>query len=241
MDKLKYKYSNLFDGFAVLPAETLDVDAQYLREWLECGKNADMKYMEAFPRHDLNQILPGAKSVIVVAKSYRNNQRTPGRALYACGADYHKTLKKLLWNLARDLTELYPSANFRAVVDTAPALEKAWAVRGGLGFRGRNSLVVNPKLGSYFNIGLLVSDVELPIVYSEKSSDSGDLPTSCGACRLCIDSCPMCAIGDNSTVDARLCISYHTVERARFEGRSISMCGWDYGCDECQIVCPFNG
>ena len=235
MDRLKYKYNILFDTFAVLPAEPLEIDAEHLQQWLESGKNAGMKYMETFPRHDLNQILQGAKSVIVVAKSYRENLKIPGRALYACGKDYHKTLKKSLWDLARDMSEIYPEANFRAVVDTAPALEKAWAVRGKIGFRGRNSLVVNPNFGSYFNIGLLVTDIELPTMYADTVVDAG-----CGDCRLCIDGCPMGAICEDNTVDARLCISYHTVERARFEKRDISMSGWDYGCDECQIACPYN-
>lgn len=233
MSELRHKIGILFDIFAVLPAEPLETDKVNLQNWLDAGKNADMQYMAAFPRHDLNQILPGAKSVIVVGKSYRHNERVLGRALYACGVDYHKSLKKSLWSLAKELSESYPTANFRAVVDTAPALEKAWAVMGGLGFRGRNSLVINPNIGSYFNIGLLVTDVELEEIRFEFEGD-------CGDCRACIDSCPMGAISEDMTVDSRKCISYHTVERSRFEGRNISMCGWDYGCDECQFVCRYN-
>ena len=241
MNELKHKISNLFDIFAILPAEPLTVDELKLQKWLDDGKNADMQYMAAFPRHDLNQILIGAKSVIVVGKSYRHNSRVDGRALYACGSDYHKTIKKSLWNLAKDLSTSYPQANFRAVVDTAPALEKAWAIKGGLGFRGRNSLVVNPKLGSYFNIGLLVVDVELPCITSDLNSDiTSNVTNGCGDCRACIDACPMGAICEDSTVDARQCISYHTVERARFEKRDIEMCGWSYGCDECQEACKYN-
>ncbi len=233
MIELKHKIGILFDIFAVLPADILETDRHRLQNWLDAGKNADMHYMATFPRHDLNQILPGARSVIVVGKSYRHNERVMGRALYACGVDYHKSLKKSLWSLAKDLNISYPDANFRAVVDTAPALEKAWAIKGGLGFRGRNSLVINSDIGSYFNIGLLVTDIELPEI---KWVSEG----SCGDCRACIEACPMGAICEDSTIDARNCISYHTVERSRFEKCSISMCGWDYGCDECQQVCKYN-
>jgi len=164
--------------------------------------------------------LPGAKSVIVLGKAYEPSP-TSNLSSLAYGIDYHLTIRKMLETLAGQL-----NCNTYIMVDNGPLAERAFAVKAGLGFWGKNGMVISPKLGSYFNIGLLVVDTVLP--YSnpldEKCPDN---------CRLCIDACPNNAIG--RPMD---CASYHTQKKSAPSLKQ--MAGQLYGCDICQACCPFN-
>jgi epoxyqueuosine reductase len=139
----------------------------------------------------------------------------------------------MLAELAEKLKSYAPELRFRAFVDSAPVAEKSLAVRAGLGWIGRQSLVVNPKLGSMMHLGELVIDVAVD------EYDSPMQGVGCGSCRRCVEACPNQAILENRTIDTRRCISCRTIER---EGcaESITLDGWIFGCDACQSVCPFN-
>lgn len=154
-------------------------------------------------------------------------------ASYALARDYHTTIKELLSKLAEQLKTYSPLLRYRAFTDSAPLAEKSYAVRAGLGWIGRNSLLVTPNNGSMLHLGELVIDEEV---------DHYDMPmeaTGCGECRRCIEACPNNAILDNRTIDTRRCISCRTIEREA-EGEQVSLDGWIFGCDACQSVCPYN-
>jgi epoxyqueuosine reductase len=221
--------------------------ADEMRHWLEAGKHGSMDYLarNVEARLDPTRLLPGARSVIMVADLYasrEDNQDPPlppghGRiARYARGRDYHVVIKKRLHALADALRARFPDAGFRAFVDTAPILEREYAARAGLGWIGRHTLLIHPRLGSYMLLGGLLTTLELvPPAEQEVVTDH------CGTCTRCIDACPTRAITDRS-VDASRCISYLTIERrapisSEFHG---SIGSWLYGCDICQEVCPHN-
>ena len=147
--------------------------------------------------------------------------------------DYHLTIKEMLAKVAERLKEHYPTLRFRAFTDSAPLAEKSYAVRAGLGWIGRNSLLITPEHGSMLHLGELVISEEV---------DEYDTPTEdvgCGECRRCVEACPNGAILTNRTIDTRRCISCRTIEREA-EGESIELDGWIFGCDACQVVCPYN-
>lgn len=192
-------------------------------------------------RATLESILPGARSVIGVALNYNQpNPRVPGQPLiarYALGRDYHKVLRARLAQLGRRLDELTPDARHRPCVDSAPVLEREWANRSGLGWFGKNTMLINSRRGSWFFLGLLLTTLELE---PDEPAVGG-----CGTCRACIDACPTGAIvfeADRWQVDARRCISYLTIEhRGEIDSSLQPLIGdWTFGCDVCQEVCPFN-
>ena len=164
--------------------------------------------------------LATAKSVIVLGKAY-NPSPTSNLSSLAYGTDYHITIRKLLKKIATQL-----KCNAHIMVDSGPLAERAFAVKAGLGFWGKNGMVISPKLGSYFNIGLLIVDIVLPYsqAINEKCPDN---------CRLCLDACPNNAIG--KPMD---CASYHTQKKSTLSLKE--MAGQLYGCDVCQVCCPFN-
>jgi epoxyqueuosine reductase len=202
--------------------------------------NAGMTFLErdTEKRFDPSLLFPGTVSVIVAGLRYggEKNQTdgVPVLSRYSYGKDYHNVITEKLNLVLQFLKEKDPSTDGRAFVDSAAINEKSWAMEAGIGWQGRNSLVINEKAGSFFFIGILLVNTELE--YDERVTER------CGQCRLCVESCPTMAINDNRTIDARKCISYHTIENkgtvpavlsAKFRGRV-------FGCDICQEVCPWN-
>lgn len=231
-----------FDLVGVVRAEALIEEHNRFKEWLLCGNNSTLEYLErnVEKRFDASLLVEGSRSVIVCAVSYLSeygktvNEASPTKiASYALNRDYHLVIKRMLEAFAMRLKAYAPELRYRAFVDSAPLAEKSHARLAGLGWIGRQSLVVNPHFGSMMHLGELVVDVEF---------DGYDTPmegVGCGSCRRCVEACPNGAILDNRTIDARRCISCRTIEREA-EGESVPLHGWIFGCDVCQTVCPFN-
>lgn len=213
-----------------------------LLEWMSKGYAADMDWMvrrkDAYSHP--NGVLPGTQSVIAVGLNYHNgNETTPGCRVsrYAWGQeDYHTLLKKKLKQLCRQLRDLMPDAVTRPVVDTAPLLERDFARMAGLGWRGKNTMLINRGIGSWFFLGAILTTAEL-------SYDQPFETDHCGTCTKCLDACPTSAFPEPGVLNAERCISYLTIER---RNKSISeelmeqMGDWIFGCDICQDVCPWN-
>jgi len=218
-----------------------------LRDWIAAGKHGSMSYLaEHAPlREDPARVLEGARSAILVADLYAtrdHNTDTPLRpgegriARYARGRDYHDTLKKRLIGLADELRADFPDAGFRVFTDTAPVMERELAARAGLGWTGKHTLLIHPKVGSYFLLGGILTSLEL-----RPPAAQSVVTDHCGTCTRCIDACPTGAITPYS-VDARKCVSYLTIERREpvDPGLHGGFRDWLYGCDICQEVCPHN-
>jgi len=214
---------------------------EFFRQWLDAGKAGSMAYLaKRFDeRVDPSVYFPGVKSVICVAKNYytpleQNASPTAGKiARYALGDDYHEWIKDRLFLLADWLRQQVPGIETKCGVDTAPILEREIAARAGIGWVGKNTLVIHPQMGSWMFLGEVLCTLELPI--DDAAVDR------CGTCTRCIDACPTQAITPYEVNGAR-CISYLTIEHreaipAEFE-KPIG--DWLYGCDICQDVCPFN-
>lgn len=232
-------------GFASV--ETLANESELLQKWLSLGYDADMNWIERNyeKRKDVRLIMPDAKTVISLAYNYytpfEHESGIPKISRYAWGKDYHKIIKKKLKELAKFIDELrtsYTSQNTgvfktKYYVDDGPVMDKAWAVRAGIGWMGKHTNVIDPEHGSWFFLSEIITNLKLE-TYDEPIEDM------CGKCRLCIDACPTGAIVDDYQLDANLCISYQTIENHGEIPRSISLHGWVFGCDICQDVCPFN-
>lgn len=228
------------------PIEPLDDARRALAAWLEAGHHGEMAYMAAPARDDARALLPGAKSIIVVAMAYGGGRAEPARAgallpltglvaRYARGTDYHEVLKTRLRSLADRCAELCGRPILaRPCVDTAPLLEREAARRAGLGFVAKNTMLIAPGVGSHVLLGELLTDIEL--------TPGAPAKPACGACRACLDACPTRAFVDAYTLDARRCISYLTIELSGPIPRDLRpLVGrWVFGCDVCQDVCPFN-
>lgn len=222
-----------------------DSCADRLREYVGEGRNADMLYLARNMelRTDARLLVPGTKSIVSVALNYypRRKMSDGGLTLsyHAYGRDYHDVMKSrlraLLSRIAENSAARGTPLSGRAFCDTAPVAEKYWAWKAGIGFIGRNSLLVIPGKGSYFFLGELFLDDEADC-YSEP------LRPLCGNCRKCLEACPGRAITDNHGFDSRRCVSYLTVENrgALPCGAGKRMGGSIYGCDVCQKVCPHN-
>ena len=207
------------------------------RDWLGRGFAGGMDYManhEAL-RADPRQLLPEARSVIVAAARYPSDPEISAFSNYARGRDYHAVIRDKLEALARGLAErLDRPLHYRACVDSAPVLEREWAVRAGLGWIGRQGQLIHPTAGACLLLGELLVNVALP--------PAAPLPNRCGDCRRCVDVCPTRAIGEDRRVDARRCISYLTIEHdgeIPAELRPATR-GALFGCDRCTAVCPWN-
>lgn len=231
-----------FDLVGVVPVEPLTEERNRFEEWLLAGNHSSLAYLERNreKRFDASLLVEGAQSIVICAVSYLSPfsrgyaDGARGKvASYALARDYHLTIKEMLAELAERLKRVAPDLKFRAFTDSAPVAEKTLAVRAGFGWIGRQSLVVNPKLGTMMLLGELVIN-EAVDEYSEPMRDVG-----CGSCRKCVESCPNSAILDNRLIDTRRCISCRTIER-EWKGESINLDGWIFGCDACQSVCPFN-
>ena len=226
-------------GFA--NAEPVDDEvAQVVDHWTEMGFHADMGYMERnrHLRFDPTQLVPGCRTLIVVALNYYPKQPLPQKAYqiayYAYGKDYHRVVKDKLHQLLTYIKTLVPEVEGRAFCDTAPLLERYWAMKAGLGFIGRNRTLIIPDKGSYFFLGVLAVDVEL-------QEDTTDMPTSCCNCKRCLIACPTGALTADG-IDCRRCLSYLTIEhKGEFPDEMGEKLGNRiYGCDTCQRVCPHN-
>lgn len=230
-----------FDCCGISKAESLTEEAVRLREWLSAGNQGEMAYMNNHfeKRIDPRELLPGSKSIVSLLHNYYSavepdDPRAPQVAKYAYGKDYHRVIRKKLKALLAELRSEIGEVNGRGFVDSAPVAERSWAARAGLGWIGKNGMLINRESGSYFFIAELLLDIELKY--------DSPVPDLCADCRICIDACPTGAIVEPQVVDARRCISYLTIEYkgeipaplARKMGRQV------FGCDICQDVCPFN-
>ncbi len=227
-----------FDLVAIGPADPPE-HGPALRDWIEAGQAGTMGYIERRleERLDPRRVLPGARSVVCVALNYYQGEPADDSwrpvARYAWGRDYHDVIGPRLDRLAGHLAEA-AGARSRGYVDTGPVLERDLAARAGLGWIGKNTMLLNPGLGSWFFIGLLLTTAEL--------SHDRPLEDRCGSCRACLDACPTGAFVAPYVLDARRCISYLTIEhRGEIDpARRPGMAGWQFGCDVCQDVCPWN-
>ncbi len=243
-----------FDRCGVAKAETIE-RAAYLRAWLDGGRGGSMRYLQRYfeQRTDPRVLLEGARSVIVVALSYHqrppeapaDDNRPRGRvAMYAWGDDYHRIIRKKLHGVADALRREFEISNLRAAcdgaiatkvcVDTTPLLEREIAAVAGVGWIGKNTLVLDRRLGSYFFLGEIVTTLEI--------EPDEPTPDRCGTCTRCLEACPTQAFPAPYQMDASRCISYLTIERREPIGDEFppSMHDWIFGCDVCQQVCPYN-
>ena len=236
-------------GFQQVGVSDIDVGqhAQYLQRWLQNGYHADMHWMQqhAALREHPEQLHSGALRVISVRMDYLSDQdshliakvNAEGGAYiarYALGRDYHKWMRKRLALLAQKI-ETQAAHTHRAVVDSAPVLERAFAQKSGLGWIGKNTMLINSQAGSYFFLGEILTDLPLPLTAPQET-------THCGTCTACLDLCPTQAFVAPQQLDASRCISYLTIElrgsiplelRSKIGNRI-------FGCDDCQAVCPWN-
>jgi len=222
--------------------EQLNEEGIKLKSWLDEGRNADMKwiYNTFEKRKNPALIMEDIKSVVSLAYVYdtpvlhTENPDIPKISRYAWGSrDYHNVLKKKLKTICSDIESEFTGVKTRYYVDDGPVMDKAWAVRSGLGWLGKNTNVINKDFGSFFFIAIIFTNAKL-----EYDKPADDL---CGSCNLCINSCPTGAIYNDYKVDANLCISYQTIENKNDIPDSVDTQGWIFGCDVCQDVCPFNG
>ncbi len=223
------------------------------RRWLDNGYHGEMAWLErnVQRRTDPSVVVPGARSVVMVGRSYYIeeppaalwNDPARGRmARYAWGADYHDVLLPPLMELMQFVKAETPGAPAgRAYVDTGPVLERTWAADAGLGFIGKNGLLISPKHGSYVLLGGIITTAELD--YDQPATDDGATlgPGHCGQCRRCLNACPTHAFPAPYILNSNLCISYLTIEQKGSIPESLrgKMRNWIYGCDDCQTVCPW--
>jgi len=236
-----------FERCGIAPAVPI-ARADYVKNWLANGRAGTMDYMSRYFEMRLNpaEILEDSRSVIVVSLSYhqsppeslvaKSGKTVQGRiAKYAWGDDYHDVLKKKLFAIADELhATLEESFSTKICVDTAPLIERELAAASGIGWIGKNTLVLNQEQGSFFFLGVIVTTLEL--AYDEPVLDH------CGSCIACLDACPTDAFPAAYEMDASRCISYLTIEHRSDipEKLSTQMGDWLFGCDVCQDVCPFN-
>ncbi len=240
---IKQKAAELgFSACGITSVSRLSEQEQFLRNYLENNYNGTMNYMANHfdMRLDPTLLVPGARSVIVVLLNYfppqmQHGSQAPIVSKYAYGNDYHKIIKNKLKLLFEYINSEIGNCSGRYFTDSAPVLERVWAVKAGLGWIGKNGLLLNKKLGSFFFIGELIIDMELlPDKPFEKEY--------CGSCTQCINACPTKAFVAPYVLDARKCISYLTIELKESIPDQISpqLMRRIYGCDICQDVCPWN-
>ncbi len=226
-------------GFARVDAVDFSVQAHY-RQWLKAGNQAQMEYLANHLdlRDNPALLYPGARTVICVALNYYPAQQStsgnnPRFAYYAYGKDYHEVVREKLKQLAQFI-QPYSHDEGRICCDTAPMRERYWAAQAGLGFIGKNGLLIIRDRGSYFFLGELLTTLELP-------ADTSVMAT-CGNCTRCLDSCPTHALYSPGLLDARRCISCQTIENREAIAPEIAcrMGNRIYGCDTCQLCCPHN-
>lgn len=230
-----------FSFCGISKAEFLEEEAPKLEAWLKRGYQGKMNYLENHfdKRLDPTKLVPGAKSVVSLIYNYAPKEDIASNsdlkiAKYAYGEDYHTVVKDKLKEFLARIQKEVGDVQGRAFVDSAPVMERQWAAKSGLGWIGKNSLLLNKQMGSFFFLAELIIDLEL----------EPDAPVKdyCGTCTACIDACPTEAIVGNGVIDSNKCISYLTIELKEsipqeFKGK---MDSWIFGCDVCQDVCPWN-
>ena len=236
-----------FDYCGIARAEPLDEDARRLERWLNKGMHGSMQYMANHfdLRVDPCKLVPGARSVITLLLNYFPGREampepsegsSPRISKYAYGKDYHEVIRGKLNLLLQQMRASIGEVEGRGFVDSAPVLERSWAVRSGLGWIGKNGNLLHKQAGSFFFIATLIVDLELEY----------DVPFAgdyCGTCRKCIDACPTDAISEDKVVNGSQCISYFTIELKDLlipENMKGKFQDWLFGCDTCQDVCPWN-
>jgi epoxyqueuosine reductase len=231
-----------FDLVGFAKAEVLDEESDQLREWLDKGYQAGMKYMERNldKRKDIRLVFPEAESFISLGLNYYkpdaySKKEGKGKiSRYAWGKDYHFIIWDKLKILEKELRDIDPEFKSLSYVDTGPVMDKVWAKRTGIGWQGKHTNIIHPDKGSWFFIASIITNYEFR--YSDIITDH------CGSCTACIDACPTGAIIDEYVLDSNKCISYLTIENKgeipeAFKGK---FDGWIFGCDICQDVCPWN-
>jgi epoxyqueuosine reductase len=244
-EKIKQKALEIgFHKVGVARAEPLREEGERFKEWLARKHHADMLWMEREPEKRANPelIFAGARSMIVVALNYftpHEHEDAPEKgkvSRYAWGDDYHDVVKEKLRELLAWIKAENAEADGKICVDTAPVMDKAWAVRAGLGWLGKHSNLITKEYGSWVFIGEILLNLELEY-------DAEIVENHCGTCTACLDACPTSAIVSPFIVDSRKCLSYATIElRSPDFSPEIkeNLNGWLYGCDICQDVCPWN-
>ena len=231
-----------FHYCGIAKAVQLEDDARRLEDWLQQGLQGNMQYMENYfdLRTDPRKLVPGARSVITLLLNYfpaeQQQASAPKISKYAYGKDYHDVIREKLNNLIHLIKQNIGDIQGRGFVDSAPVLERGWAVRSGAGWIGKNGNLITKQQGSYFFIATLITDLNL--MY-----DDAFAKDYCGTCTKCIEACPTDAIKENKVIDGSRCVSYFTIElkdelipgemKNKFEH-------WMFGCDICQDVCPWN-
>lgn len=241
-----------FELVGIMPATYLQEEAEKLQQWLDNQYHAGMDWMTRYTNIRTNpaEILPHCQSVVMVGINYfpgweAGQGEAAKIARYAVGKDYHKLIRRRLAKLLKIIQQHVPTVQGRAFADSAPLLEKALAVRAGLGWQGKHGLLINPTLGSWVFLGELLLTV--PLAYDEPlpANSLAETVSLCGNCTRCITACPTQAITAPTVVDANRCIAYWTIE-APVEAilpESLSaelFQQWVFGCDICQEVCPWN-
>ncbi|MFI3258588.1 MAG: tRNA epoxyqueuosine(34) reductase QueG [Rikenellaceae bacterium] len=230
-----------FDIFGITRAEYLPKGESHFCDWLERGYGDSLEYMQRYKelRFDASKLLPEGRSVVVCGVNYKSRysiakgrNNGAGVASYALMRDYHKTIRKRLKGVLKQIQSLYPQTEGRVFTDSAPLLEKQLALNAGIGWIGRQSLIINPQFGSFILLGEIILDKEVD-QYNERIVANG-----CGECRRCIESCPVGAINEERMVDARICIASRTIEME--QAGELTLDGWAFGCDTCQNCCPHN-
>jgi len=230
-----------FSACGISKVQELKKEAKKLKDWLSKGNNAEMNYMQNHFEKRINpkKLVPNSKSVISVILNYFPGEipYKKGEARiskYALGRDYHKVMKKKLKELYLFINNEIQNIDGRFFSDSAPVMDKAWAEKSGLGWRGKNGNIINKKIGSFFFIGELIIDLEL--------KEDTAINEACGSCTACIEACPTNALHIPYKLDANLCISYQTIENKNPIPENIIENIEDniFGCDICQDVCPWN-
>lgn len=229
-----------FDACGFCRAENVGDEKHKLKNWLDKGYHANMHYLSnnTDKRIDPSLLMDGAQAIISLALNYYPSQKqdtqNPQFAYYAYGKDYHDVMKAKMQDLLHYIKSLDPNAEGRCFCDTAPVLERYWAAKSGIGFIGKNSMLIIPQKGSYFFLGEILLNIELDY---DKA-----LNLSCGNCSKCIDACPTNALEDAYIMNSRKCISYQTIENRSDIDEAVEerLGNCVYGCDICQNVCPWN-
>jgi epoxyqueuosine reductase len=231
-----------FDYCGIAKAVKLEEDARRLEQWLHKGMHGNMQYMEHHfdLRTDPRKLVPGAASVITLLLNYYPSEQQPEGvpriSKYAYGMDYHEVIRAKLRSLLEGIRTEIGEVEGRGFVDSAPVLERSWAVKSGLGWVGKNGNLITKGNGSFFFIATLITNLPL-------EADDPFTKDYCGTCTKCIDACPTDAILENKVIDGSRCISYFTIELKealipdRMKGQFDN---WLFGCDACQDICPWN-